>query len=365
MSSIRTYPLGSSTILRINSEKDSINTSPEYQRNGDVWTLEKRQLLIDSIINDYDVPKLYFHVLSNGQQTGSRTHYDYAIIDGRQRLESIWSFIEGDFPLADDFIYLKDSTQKAAGLTYADLAKQYPKLKIIFDSFILPIICVETDDTELIEDMFSRLNEAVPLNAAEKRNAFGGPMAKEINSTSEHIFFKENVRFSNKRYQHKEIAARLLFIEHSLQHSKRIIDTKKPYLDSFVKLYKRDSKYKSPPISSKVTTILTAMHEVFSKRDELLFSQAAVPIYYLLFKEALAKKKLSKITRRKLLDFRKDLENNRRIAEEDIAKANFDLLEFDRMSQQGTNDASSIRSRLRILAEYLDIRKPLEETPFH
>ncbi len=63
---------------------------------------------------------------------------------------------------------------------------------------------VETDDLDLIEEMFSRLNEAVPLNAAEKRNAFGGPMAKAIRDVAEHQFFNSLVAFSNRRYQHRE-----------------------------------------------------------------------------------------------------------------------------------------------------------------
>ncbi len=67
-----------------------------------------------------------------------------------------------------DFDYLADSKVKAGGLTYQDLATEYPKIKIRFDSYILPVILVETEDNDLIEEMFSRLNEAVPLNAAEK-----------------------------------------------------------------------------------------------------------------------------------------------------------------------------------------------------
>ena len=39
------------------------------------------------------------------------------------------------------------------------------------------------------------------------------------------------------------------------------------------------------------------------------------------------------------------------MAESSILDVDFDLLEYDRLSQQGTNDASSIRERWRILAE--------------
>ena len=154
--------------------------SLRLQRDGDVWTLEKKQLLIDSIINDYDIPKLYFHALSADQKKEEGKQFDFAIIDGRQRIETIWKFIDGDFPLATDFEYFADPNLKLGGLTYAEIAEFLPRIKIRFDSYSLPVVCVETEDTDLIEDMFSRLNEAVPLNAAEKRSAIGGPMAQAI-----------------------------------------------------------------------------------------------------------------------------------------------------------------------------------------
>ena len=177
---LKTYPYPNSAILRLNSERQYIDADPPYQRRGDVWTLEKKQLLIDSILNDYDIPKLYFHAISTKQKTAEGSKFDFAIIDGRQRLETIWAFIDDGFPLADDFIYLADVTVQAGGMRYSEIASKYPKLKIRFDSFTLPIICLETDDLDVIEDMFSRLNEAVPLSAAEKRNAIGGPMAQCI-----------------------------------------------------------------------------------------------------------------------------------------------------------------------------------------
>jgi hypothetical protein len=54
-----------------------------------------------------------------------------------------------------------------------------------------------------------------------------------------------------------------------------------------------------------------------------------------------------------LLKFQELRQLNRIAAEKAIAKADYELLEFDRMSQQGTNDASSIKERSRILEERL------------
>src|SRR5258705_13943409 len=115
---LKTYPYPNSAILRLNSERQFINVEPPYQRRSDVWTLEKRQLLIDSILNDYDIPKLYFHAFTSRQRS-EYGNFDYAIIDGRQRLEAIWDFADDGFPLSNDFVYLADSKVNVAGKKYS------------------------------------------------------------------------------------------------------------------------------------------------------------------------------------------------------------------------------------------------------
>lgn len=349
MSFIDTNPLQHSNILSLYADRDQIDMAPGYQRHGDIWSKEKRQLLVDSILNRYDIPKLYFHKLDRA--TAQKTGKAYAVIDGRQRLEAIFDFMDGKFELADDFEYLVDETIDARGLNSNDLAKKYPRLKQRFDAFNLPIICVETDDLELIEDMFSRLNEAVPLNAAEKRNALGGEMAKTVTEVSKSPFFVKKVKFKNTRFQHREGAVRLLFLEKcALENT--VVDTKKPFLDQFVRDYRQD---KSAQVSSLKSTVLKTLKEmalVFVDHDSLLSSQASIPIYYLLFREAMKEGKLKNLSRSVFLKFQDVRQQNREIAANDITKAQFEFLEYDRLSQQGTNDASSIKERLSILRKF-------------
>lgn len=353
MSYIETHPLQHSTIQSIHSEWEAIVKDPPYQRNGDIWSSEKKQLLIDSIINRYDIPKIYFHKYDRAEirTTGKM----YAVIDGRQRLETIISFIEDGFSIGNEFEYLEDTSVKAAGMTYSELAKQYPKIKSRFDSFSLPIVTVETDDIDLIDDMFSRLNEAVPLNAPEKRRAIGGDMVKAIDEVSIHPFFAKKVKFSNKRYQHKEASVRLLFLAYHLR-SEKIVDTKKPYLDQFALEFKSGKSKEIKSLKSEVVEILDALVPVFTDRDSLLVAQANIPIYAFTYRTLNAQGHTNLFARTKIEKFNQERANNRRIAEKDITQAKFELLEYDRLSLQGTNDASSIRERLRILEEWLKKR---------
>lgn len=351
MSHIETYAMPHSTVFSIYSEMEDIQVDPDYQRHGGIWTKEKKQLLIDSIINRYDIPKLYFHKLGRKEIDSSKKRY--AIIDGRQRLETIWEFIDGRFALSEDFLYLNDPLVKIRGMTYSDLGVQYPKIKNRFDSTDLPIVIVDTDDKELIEDMFSRLNEAVPLNAAEQRNAYGGNVIRAVNAIVRSTFFKRKAKFLNRRYQHREVAIRLLYITYCQDELGKIIDTKKVYLDRFAKDFHSKRSEDVDKWKAAVLEVLSKMNKIFSDKDGLLQAQASVPVYFLVIKNLSDDGNLDRVSRAKLLKFNDERASNRIRAAEDIVAANFEFLEYDRMSQQGTNDASSIRERVQILTGYL------------
>jgi hypothetical protein len=347
MSDFRISPLQFNTVSYVYGERDDILIDPEYQRASDVWSLEKRQLLIDSILNNFDIPKLYFHEFVVPAEKDGHT-YKYAIIDGKQRLQSIWGFMNGDFALGQDFEYIHDRTVQAAGMSYRDLVQNYPKLSRRFDASNLPIVLIQTEDLELIEDMFSRLNEAVPLNAPEKRNAFGGPLPKAIREVAREPFFTTKLPFGNSRYRHFDLATKFLYIE----EKDRFSDTKKVYLDEFVRDYRNRPNEDAEALIESVRKVLSALTPVFVNSDPLLRSVGMSVLYYLLFREAVVLGWSDSITRRTLDEFETLRARNREIAAADIAKADYELLEFDRLSQS-LNDEFAVYLRYRVMRRHI------------
>ena len=307
------------------------------------WTPDKRQLLIDTILNGFDVPKLYLHKFQEPLKKGNRA-YDYAIIDGKQRLETLWSFIGGKIALADDFEYFKDPSVKAGGMTYAELGSKYPDLKVQFDSFPLVAICIETEDGEMIEEMFSRLNEAAPLTAPEKRNAYGGPLPPAIRKLATKQFFTKNLPFPNKRYRHFDLATKFLLAE----YKRKVVDTKKAYLDEFVSSFSDKPRGSKLQFLSRAQETAAEMAGVFVNKDVLLRQAGMVALYDHLFRLAINEGWSSDISRKRLLDFEKLRKANREKAEKNLAEADYDLIEFDRLAQS-PNDAAAIKFRLRVM----------------
>lgn len=343
MSIFEVTELRDSTIWKLFRMRERIQVDPVYQRLGEIWTQDKRQLLIDSVLNGFDVPKIYLHKFSSPKKIGNRT-LDYAVIDGRQRLETIWSFIQGELNISSDFEYFKDESIDGKDMTYSELGQSFPDLKADFDGFPLNVVCIETADMELIEEMFSRLNEAVPLSAPEKRNALGGPVPVAVRALAQSIFFTKKIPFSNKRYRHYDIAVKFLLFA----KEKKITDTKKVYLDKFVEHYSDLAKTKKLDFSSDAAKTLESMSLVFVNADSLLKSIGMVVLYFHLFRVAVEGNWIKKVTRSKLVAFENLRAKNRVIAEKDLTKADYELIEFDRYSQS-PNDSYAVKLRLSII----------------
>ena len=60
---IKRMPEQDSTVQGLAAAFERFDLQPSYQRQSEVWGEEKRQLFIDSLMNGFDVPKLYFHRL--------------------------------------------------------------------------------------------------------------------------------------------------------------------------------------------------------------------------------------------------------------------------------------------------------------
>ena len=147
------------------SRRETINPRPSYQRSHEgVWSPAKKQLLIDSILRGYDLPKFYFRASPD-------SNFEYEIVDGQQRTRTIWEFVDGQFALGAE----------SDDLPQGDLSNCYydslpAKVQDTFGGYPLTVVEIQDADEIEIRDLFSRLQEGTSLNPAERRNAMLGGM---------------------------------------------------------------------------------------------------------------------------------------------------------------------------------------------
>ena len=181
-----------------------IDPTPDYQRPP-VWSRKQKQLLMDTILRNYDIPKFYWRSVKRSDNV------QYEVIDGQQRLRAIWEFSENGYPLAKDIDPINGF--EVAGKRYSELPDEVME---IFDTYSLDIVIVtdaqEAEHEEEVRDMFLRLQNGTTLKAQEKRNARAGAMRDFVKSIAAHPFF-ENCKFSNARFTYDHVAAQTVLIE--------------------------------------------------------------------------------------------------------------------------------------------------------
>ena len=169
-SSKKPWPLNTTFGIR-----SRINTNPDFQRPA-VWTTAQKQLLIDTILRDYDIPKLYWRKVGSKPDT-------YDVVDGQQRLRAIWEFFDGKFSLPKDAEPVDGYA--VAGCAHATLPDD---LRIRFDVYALDVVILEDTDEDEVREMFLRLQNGTSLKAQEKRNAYAGAMRDFVHQLASHEF---------------------------------------------------------------------------------------------------------------------------------------------------------------------------------
>jgi hypothetical protein len=359
MARFKMYSLRSNNILQLFEWKEQIYLDPPYQRLS-IWDSWKQQCFIDSVINGFDIPKLYFHQVSPASSKTNK--YKYAVIDGKQRLLALWEFMSNRLPLAEDFVFFEDETVQAGGAKYEDLMAAFPRLRARFDSFDVPITIVETDDTNFIDDLFARLNVQVPLSAPERRNALGGPLPFLIRKIGLHDFFTKSARIRNDRLQHFDLAAKFLY----LTRVNGIESTKKKALDNLVKEFRKYRDAGRPEVSpeelqalqARTVSILDKMKGFFDSKDWLLVSQGRVTLYFHIFRIHQSANRPVPFTKQMLERFNDELTAARKKsqraaagAKEPITKLEQALILFDR-EKQSPNDAGALKRQYDHMGEY-------------
>jgi hypothetical protein len=328
-------------------QRSEIDFEPSYQRKGNLWGDRDKAYLIDSIINGFDVPKIYLTDFTIVNSPLNERSLSYSVIDGRQRLESIFSFMGDKIPLNSDFVYYANPSIKIGGKYYSDLKMNQPKVIEALEEFNLDVMSVIADDVEKIKDLFIRLNKSKPLTGAELRNAMKGIIPDLIRGLVDRPFFKTNIKFSTQRGQDSNAAAKILLI----QHRGRFVDTKKSNLDKFVT---EGTKAESPELyvdsAFAAQKVIDTMHEIFEPKDPLLSAQGMLSIFYVLVRDY--KSKLEFI-RPFLLEFMRERMENidlSKLGSPDVVQ---EYLTFDSFIKNA-NDIGGLKGSYDILSSRFD-----------
>lgn len=335
-----------------------LDMKPTYQRRSDLWNPWKQAHLIDSVINGFDVPKFYVADFTGVRSRLNRRRLPYAIIDGKQRFEAIFKFFDGQLALNQSASLETDPAVKVGGLSYSDLKARHPSIAARLEDFRPVVMSVATNNDELINQMFIRLNSGEPANSAERRNAMPGPIPGIIRDLTLHPFFQRKIRFNVKRMQEFNLVAKLLMIE----YFGKFVDTKARNLDHFVEQGWRAMQAaeghpsrekalikKYSETEKQVQDVLETMSGIFLDHDPLLTAQGHIPVYYWIVRKNPA---VAKNFRKFLEGFTKEIRTALEVSRTDPNKADAEIMNYYTRGRT-TNDQSSLQDRYDILLRRL------------
>lgn len=140
--------------------RELLELDPPYQRRS-VWNQRYREDFIETVLLGYPAPSIFLY--EEIEDDGS-THY--SVVDGKQRLTTIFDFVDGAFPTRDE------STALPAAERGQYFGAVDPGTKHRYWSYEFTVEYLPSTDEALLTEVFDRINRNVAkLTRQELRHA--------------------------------------------------------------------------------------------------------------------------------------------------------------------------------------------------
>lgn len=269
-------------------EKETLSFNHPIQRQSAQWDNEQQSLLIHSMLANFPVPAVYVHKTESIEVDAKGKHsYTYSVLDGKQRMTTVFSFINGEYALSEDIpdVEIEDVTYEIAGKYFEDLDEdvQQEILRFRFN-----IQAFEDVTDEMIEDIFFRLNNSTPLTKSQKaRPLMGVENSIFINDILAGRFFTEKCTFSKMQLKRSDDMCTLLQGMMLLDNKYRDYDFSSISADEVMN-YSQYIKNNYPDeCKDRLKRIIGFLNNVFYMKDKNL-KKVNIPILFLIADKALA-----------------------------------------------------------------------------
>jgi uncharacterized protein with ParB-like and HNH nuclease domain len=231
--------------------KGRIIVDPEWQRKY-VWDRKRASRLVESFLIDLPVPVIYLAVNDDGK---------YEVIDGLQRLTSIFDYFENQYPLTG-----LEIKKDLLGRKFSDLE---PDLQSkLEDATLRTFELSQTAPKDLMFIIFERLNTGgMALNDMEIRNClYRGGLNDLLKELSQYEEFKNSAGQSglDKRMADRTLILRYLaFYQMTYTKAKKGL---KAFFNEFFTTYRNPTPEKIKEFRSSFKHSMRACQTVFGSK---------------------------------------------------------------------------------------------------
>lgn len=165
---------------------DRFGVNRRYQRKL-VWSVEEKQSLIDSIVKNLPVPLFLVAEIGLGADAS------FEVIDGMQRLNSIFAFLENEFPVDDHYFDLDALADTKSRKDSGELEQKLPVLPrdvaVSLSNYTVALSIFRATDESSVDEVFRRINSGGRrLSSQELRQAGTlSPLADLVRTISSRV----------------------------------------------------------------------------------------------------------------------------------------------------------------------------------
>lgn len=154
-------------------QRGLLDLDPPYQRRS-VWNQPYKDYFVETVLLSYPAPAIFVYEEITAEGTAK-----YHVVDGKQRLTTIFEFVTDRFPLSD--------TSKLASIRGSYFSQLEPDVKRKFWTYSFSVEYVPSPEEGVLNDIFDRLNRNIAkLTPQELRHArFGGEFIATAENLSE------------------------------------------------------------------------------------------------------------------------------------------------------------------------------------
>ena len=166
-----TLPLGVGALYKYwHSPEQTLRCSLSFQRNSGMWSLITKSSLVASVLTDSFIPAVVFLKDKVGTNEKGKDICRYEILDGQQRLTSLFEFLDDRFALhgAVEPIEFDGFTYDIAGKKFSELE---PELQDAIKGYRFSIQALENYTYPEVEKLFFNINSGVALSTIQKSKA--------------------------------------------------------------------------------------------------------------------------------------------------------------------------------------------------
>lgn len=200
-----TLPLGVGALYKYwNSPEQTLRCSLSFQRNSGMWNLITKSGLVASVLTDSFIPAVVFLKDKVGTNEKGKDICRYEILDGQQRLTSLFEFLDDKFALhgAVEPIEFDGFTYDIAGKKFSELE---PELQDAIKGYRFSIQALENYTYPEVEKLFFNINSGVALSTIQKSKAkLGNENMAFFNELLTSNFFTQSVNLTEAQAKRED-----------------------------------------------------------------------------------------------------------------------------------------------------------------